>query len=120
MATVVMIGVSLSRWTMSYFAVALVALLGAELLMVAGFGFPSQPVAAPQTLVRAHLVAIGWLSLLGPGQALRLLATFEPLPLYRVLAKKGFDHTARHEHGGRRMSGENAPADGVGETLLGI
>ena len=36
-----MIGVSLSKWTMSYFGVALLALLGSELLMVVGFGFPS-------------------------------------------------------------------------------
>ncbi len=32
---------------------------------------------------------------LASGQALRLIATFEPVPLYRVLAKKGFDHAAR-------------------------
>ncbi len=32
---------------------------------------------------------------LGPGQALRLLATFEPLPLYAVLGSKGFGHSAR-------------------------
>ncbi len=31
---------------------------------------------------------------LAPGQALRLLATFEPLPLYAVLGRKGFDHEA--------------------------
>jgi uncharacterized protein (DUF2249 family) len=29
------------------------------------------------------------------GQSIRLLATFEPVPLYAVLAKKGFDHAAR-------------------------
>lgn len=32
---------------------------------------------------------------LGPGQALRLLATFEPLPLYAVLGRKGFGHSAK-------------------------
>jgi uncharacterized protein (DUF2249 family) len=32
---------------------------------------------------------------LASGQALRLLATFEPLPLYAVLARKGFGHNAR-------------------------
>ena len=37
---------------------------------------------------------------LGSGQALRLLATFEPIPLYAVLAKKGFDHAAREIGGG--------------------
>lgn len=33
---------------------------------------------------------------LAPGQPLRLFATFEPLPLYAVLAKKGFGHSATH------------------------
>ena len=37
---------------------------------------------------------------LGSGQALRLLATFEPVPLYGLLAKKGFDHAAREIGGG--------------------
>lgn len=37
---------------------------------------------------------------LGAGQALRLLATFEPVPLYAVLGKKGFDHAAREIGGG--------------------
>lgn len=37
---------------------------------------------------------------LGSGQALRLLATFEPVPLYGVLGKKGFDHAAREIGGG--------------------
>lgn len=32
---------------------------------------------------------------LGPGQALCLLATFEPLPLYAVLGSKGFGHSAK-------------------------
>lgn len=31
---------------------------------------------------------------LAPGQALRLLAPFEPLPLYAMLGRKGFDHEA--------------------------
>ena len=34
---------------------------------------------------------------LAPGQALRLLVPFEPLPLYGLLGRKGFDHQAvRH------------------------
>lgn len=37
---------------------------------------------------------------LAPGQALRLLATFEPVPLYAVLGKRGFDHAARDIGGG--------------------
>lgn len=37
---------------------------------------------------------------LAPGQALRLRATFEPLPLYAVLGRKGFDHqSTRHAEG---------------------
>lgn len=38
------------------------------------------------------LQAVGQLK---TGQALRLLATFEPLPLYAVLGHKGFSHEAR-------------------------
>ncbi|MDE2379949.1 DUF2249 domain-containing protein [Bradyrhizobium sp.] len=37
---------------------------------------------------------------LDSGQPLRLLATFEPVPLYGVLGKKGFDHAARGIGGG--------------------
>ncbi|HEU5396730.1 MAG TPA: DUF2249 domain-containing protein [Verrucomicrobiae bacterium] len=32
---------------------------------------------------------------LGPGDQLRLIAPFEPVPLYSVLARSGFSHTAR-------------------------
>ena len=36
-----MIGASISKWTMSYFAVALAWLLVALVLMVAGIGYPA-------------------------------------------------------------------------------
>lgn len=32
---------------------------------------------------------------LQPGQGLRLLASFKPVPLFAVMAKRGFDHTER-------------------------
>ena len=65
--------------------------------------------AAPLTLdVRPDLHAGGEpfprimqaVSSLAPGQALRLLATFEPVPLYAVLGRKGLAHRAiRHGEG---------------------
>lgn len=55
-------GVTLSRWTMSYFAFALIFFIAAQGLMAAGYGFPVATVAAPQTLVLVHIVVIGWLS----------------------------------------------------------
>ena len=37
---------------------------------------------------------------LSPGQALVLIAPFEPLPLYDVLGAKGFRHAARRTEDG--------------------
>jgi len=37
---------------------------------------------------------------LAPGQGLRLLAIFKPVPLFDVLAKRGFSHTEREIGGG--------------------
>jgi hypothetical protein len=60
----IMVGASLSRWTLAYFGCALFWLLAGEVLLVAGFGYPVATLAAPETLIVVHIVAIGWLSLL--------------------------------------------------------
>jgi hypothetical protein len=66
---------------MSYFALALLALLTAQGLMAAGYGFPSTPLAAPETLILVHVAAIGWLSLLLCGA----LFQFVPVLIARQL-----------------------------------
>jgi hypothetical protein len=77
-----MIGATISRWTMSYFAMALAWLFVALALMVAGLGYPAAHLASPDTLVLVHVVCIGWLSLAMCGALFQFVPVLVAKPLF--------------------------------------
>ncbi|MFB9261615.1 hypothetical protein ACFFWD_00175 [Bradyrhizobium erythrophlei] len=77
-----MIGASISRWTMSYFAAALAWLFVALALMVVGIGYPAADILSPDTLVLVHAVSIGWLSLAMCGALFQFVPVLVARPLF--------------------------------------
>jgi hypothetical protein len=77
-----MIGGNLSKWTMSYFAIAIAWLVLGELLMTIGFGFPAAAAEAPDTLVVVHIVCIGWLSMAMCGALFQFVPVLAAKPLF--------------------------------------
>jgi hypothetical protein len=78
----VMIGGNLSKWTMTYFAIAIGWLIIGEFLMTIGFGFPFAAADAPDTLVVVHIVCIGWLSMAMCGALFQFVPVLTAKPLF--------------------------------------
>jgi len=78
-------GVRVFRWTMAYFAAALVSFALAQGIIALGGAYPQRPLSAPATLAVVHLITIGWLTLL----ILGALQQFVPVITERSLASDG-------------------------------
>jgi hypothetical protein len=57
-------------------------LLLAEILMVAGFGFPHDDVGGPDTLLIVHMVCVGWLSTVVCGALFQFVPVLAARPLH--------------------------------------
>ncbi len=77
-----LIGSGISRWTMVHFGCAIVALLAALLLLVAGYADPVGALRAPSTLIAVHLTTIGWLSVLMLGALYQFVPVIGNTSLY--------------------------------------
>ena len=77
-----MVGNNISRWTMTYFAMAFAWLFVALVLMMAGVGYPAAGIASSDTLVLVHAVCIGWLSLAMCGALFQFVPVLVAAPLF--------------------------------------
>ncbi len=75
-------GATLSRWTLAYFAAAVMFLIAAEVLMTLGFGYPAAALQASETLIVVHFITIGWLSLLMCGALFQFVPVLVARPIY--------------------------------------
>jgi uncharacterized protein (DUF2249 family) len=129
-----MIGANLSKWTMRYFAIGSVWLIAADALMAAGrcqvfssrgaernegnIAMADYIEVDVRPILRSggepFSVIMAALGRLDPGQGIRLYATFKPIPLFAVMAEKGFAHSVKELDGGEWevlfTPAESAPA----------
>ncbi|MCL6562836.1 MAG: hypothetical protein K6U87_07490 [Firmicutes bacterium] len=77
-------GVKVSRWSLSYFAVAVVSLLLAELLLALGIADPLGALTGGWTLTAVHLTTLGWATWLMLGA----LQQFVPVLIQQELASQ--------------------------------
>ena len=77
-----MIGASISRWTMSYFAMAIAWLFGRACADGRGLRLSRSDLASPDTLVLVHVVCIGWLSMAMCGALFQFVPVLVAKPLF--------------------------------------